>query len=326
MIETRKPGYLLMLALSISLVFAGIGQLTVMAQEADLTVKGPEATEEYTLEEVKDMAAVEGWGGMKDSVGNISGPTMYKGVSVKDLVEKAGTFDENKAVKLTAKDGYSMSFSYDQVVNGDFLAYDPATGNETEASGLRLILAYQRDGEPIGEDNGPMRAVIVDGKKQVTDGHWWVKWIEKVELVQLKKDWTLKLEGELSVDMDRSSFESGASASCHGASWTDGEGNKWSGVPLWLLVGYVDDENKHEKGSFNEELANEGYTVEVTATDGYSKTFESSRVMKNNDMIVANKMNGEVLPEEDWPLRLVGPNLQGSEMVSKIAEIKIIFK
>lgn len=58
--KARKSRFILLLALSVSLVFAGIGQLTVMAQEADLTVKGPEGTEEYSLEEVKDMVAVEG--------------------------------------------------------------------------------------------------------------------------------------------------------------------------------------------------------------------------------------------------------------------------
>lgn len=58
--KARKSRFILLLALSVSLVFAGIGQLTVMAQEADLIVKGSEGTEEYSLEEVKDMVAVEG--------------------------------------------------------------------------------------------------------------------------------------------------------------------------------------------------------------------------------------------------------------------------
>jgi len=322
----RKTKILLLISLSLALMSSGTVALAA-SEGVLLTVKGPGGTEEFTLAEVKEMPAAEGWGGMKDSVGNISGPFQYKGVSVKSLVEKVGTFDENKAVKLTAKDGYSMTFSYAQIMNGKFLTYDPATGEETDASGLQLILAYEETGEPLAEKHGgPTRAVIIDGKKQVTDGHWWVKWVEKVELVQLKKDWTLNLNGELKVEMDRSSFESGASPSCHGATWEDSEGNTWSGVPLWLLVGYVDDEVKHEKGSFNEKLAKEGYTVEVTATDGYSRTFKSTRVMKNNDMIVANKFNGEVLPEEDWPLRLVGPDLKGYEMVSKIAKINLIFK
>lgn len=322
----RRGRFAVLLVLTLALILSGASVLAV-SDDTALTVKGPEGTKEFTFAEVEEMQAVDGWGGMKDSVGNISGPFQYTGVPVKNLVEKVGSFDENKAIKLTAKDGYSMTFSYAQVMNGNFLTYDPATGNETDASGLQLILAYKEKGEPLPEKHGgPIRAVIVDGKKQVTDGHWWVKWVEKVELVQLKKDWTLKLRGELKVDMDRSSFESGASPSCHGATWEDSEGNTWSGVPLWLLVGYVDDEVKHEKGSFNEELAKEGYTVEVTATDDYSRTFKSSRVMKNNNMIVANKMNGEVLPEEDWPLRLVGPDLKGYEMVSKIAEISLIFK
>ena len=39
-------------------------------------------------------------------------------------------FDPEMGVAVTAEDGYSMTFSYDQVINGNFIAYDPATGNE----------------------------------------------------------------------------------------------------------------------------------------------------------------------------------------------------
>lgn len=170
---TRRERFAVLLVLTVALVLSGASVLAV-SDDTALTVKGPEGTKRFTFTEVEELQAVDGWGGMKDSVGNISGPFQYTGVSVKNLVEKVGTFDENKAVKLTAKDGYSMTFSYDQVMNGKFLTYDPATGNETDASGLQLILAYKEKGEPLPEKHGgPIRAVIVDGRKQVTDGHCW---------------------------------------------------------------------------------------------------------------------------------------------------------
>ena len=33
--------------------------------------------------------------------------------------------------------------------------------------------------------------------------------------------------------------------------WTDGEGNKWSGIPLWLLIAMVDDIDPHTPDHFN---------------------------------------------------------------------------
>jgi len=77
-----------------------------------------------------------------------------------------------------------------------------------------------------------------------------------------------------------------------------------------LLVGVVDDSmNETAKHYFNDTVADIGYNVTVAAGDGYNKTFNST--------IVA------ALPEKYSPLKLVGPNLTKSEMVSGVAEIRI---
>ena len=41
--------------------------------------------------------------------------------------------------------------------------------------------------------------------------------------------------------MDKATFESGAAPGCHGTTWTDAQGHVWTGIPLWYLVGNVDD-------------------------------------------------------------------------------------
>jgi len=41
-------------------------------------------------------------------------------------------------------------------------------------------------------------------------------------------------------------------------------------------------------------------------------------------MIVANKLNGEDLPEDRYPLRLVGPSLTGGQKVGMISEIQLL--
>jgi DMSO/TMAO reductase YedYZ molybdopterin-dependent catalytic subunit len=172
---------------------------------------------------------------------------------------------------------------------------------------------------------GPLRVVVMSGEGKATEGHWWVKWVVKIEVISVASPWTLHLEGAIAEDIDSGTFESGAAPGCHGASWTDDDGHTWEGVPLWLLVGRVDDEISHEGAAFNDELADAGYEVQVIAADGYSQSFTSAEVKRNDGMIVAYKYDGDSVPEKNWPLKLVGPGLTNKQMVSQIVEIKVIF-
>ena len=94
-------------------------------------MKGPNGGNILTMDQLKALPATEGQGGIKSSTGQITIPELFKGVALKDLVGYLNVaFDPSMGVTVTAEDGYSMTFSYDQVMNGAFIAYDPATGNE----------------------------------------------------------------------------------------------------------------------------------------------------------------------------------------------------
>jgi DMSO/TMAO reductase YedYZ molybdopterin-dependent catalytic subunit len=227
---------------------------------------------------------------------------------------------------VVAKDGYSITYSFDQIQNGSFVQYDPATGVELKNPvDLTVILAYESDGKPIDPNqDGPLRLAIVSAEiSQVVDGHLAAKWVNKLEVKSLSAEWSLKLEGAISKPTDRVSVESCGSPQCHGATWTDDKAQKWVGIPLWLFVGSVDDEIQHEGPAFNDKLADAGYNVDVIASDGYKVTFDAARVKRNNNMIVAYKVNDNQLPDEYFPLRLVGSDLSKKEMVGMISEIKV---
>ena len=127
--------------------------------------------------------------------------------------------------------------------------------------------------------------------------------------------------------MDNGTFESCTTEGCHAAEWQNTSGNTFKGVPLWRLIGYVDDELMHEKGlAFNDELAAAGYEVEIIAEDGYTKTLTSEEIKLNQDIIVAYLIDGEPLDADHWPLRLVGVIDVAKEfMVSQIVAIRIVF-
>lgn len=303
-------------------------QALPVGEPITLELIGATGTKTLTLDELKQMPAAEGQAGIKSSTGKITPPTVFKGVLLTDLLAQMGA-DDSMAVQIEAKDGYAMTMSMEQVRSGNFIAYDPGTGEETQNAGaLRVLVAYEMDGKPLdAEQDGSLRLVIIGEKNnQVTDGHWSVKWVRKISVKPMVQEWTLRLEGKLTEDMDRGTFESGANEKCHKAVFTDEKAQEWQGIPLWLLVGRVDDDVKHDDGAYNDDLADKGYTVEVVASDGYSVTFDSARVKRNDQLMVAFLVNGNPLTEKDFPLKLVGSDVQKKEGVGAIAKIIVHFE
>ncbi len=291
-----------------------------------LEIVGPSETKTLTMEELKALPVTEGYAGIKSSTGKITPPISMKGVSLKDLAEFIGGMDETTGFNVMAEDGYSITFSYDQLQNGSFVAYDPAIGTELKTPvELIPILAYEANSKPFdAKQDGALRLAIVSPElNQVTDGHWSVKWVNKLEVKSLGEEWVLHAQGGITKDIDRASIESCGAPQCHGTTWTDDKAQEWAGIPLYYLVGSVDDEIEHGGPAFNRTLADAGYTIDVVAADGYTVTFEASRVQYNKNILVAHRVNGNQLPDEYFPLRLVGDDLQKSEMIGMIKELKV---
>lgn len=295
------------------------------APQPILEVVGPSGSKSLTLDDIKKLDVIEGEAGFKSSTGKITPPVAHRGVSLLTLAELLGPLDPGMGVNAVAKDGYAITFSYDQLTKGAFIAYDPATGEELKSPGnLTAMLAFEREGQPLPEDSdGTLRVVIISSKRdQVTDGHWSVKWINKLEVKSLVADWNLALSGGIEATMDRATFES--CVGCHKATWTDDKAQVWTGIPLWLLMGYADDEVKHQGPAFNEALALAGYKVEVVAQDGYKAVLDSAPLSRQNGVVVASLVNDNPLPEQYAPLRLVGADLKKSEMVGAIGQIDLL--
>jgi hypothetical protein len=64
-----------------------------------LTITKGAETVSYTLAQVKAMTAKEGWGGIMNSSGVISGPFKQKGVPMADLLDKVGGMSGSDAVR-----------------------------------------------------------------------------------------------------------------------------------------------------------------------------------------------------------------------------------
>jgi DMSO/TMAO reductase YedYZ molybdopterin-dependent catalytic subunit len=279
------------------------------------------------LPDLEAMPATSGQAGFKSSTGTIGGIGQYTGVAFKDLVTKLPAFDQSMGLNVTASDGYAITYGYDQVMSGaGFTEYDPGTGAELKSPlHVTMILAYEKDGEPLDPaTDGSLRVMVVsDQPTQVVDGHWTTKFVTTVEAKPLAKAWTLHLQGAITLDIDRATFESGAAPNCHAKTWTDDQGQVWTGIPLWLLVGRVDDADSHEGAAYNDALASAGYTVDVVAGDGTTVTFDSRRIKRDDNIIVAHLVSGNPLPDKYFPLRLVGSDLTQKEMLGQIVTIVV---
>jgi DMSO/TMAO reductase YedYZ molybdopterin-dependent catalytic subunit len=279
------------------------------------------------MNDLKALPAAEGWAGIKSSTGKITVPERYKGVALAELCKAVGGITPNTGVTLTAKDGYAMTISYDQITLGDFITYDPGTGDELKTKdALTVLIAYEREGKPLPDDgDGPLKLVVISAKNnQVVDGHWAVKWVTQIAIKSLAQEWKLSLSGAIKEEMDRGTFQSCSAPACHGRTWTDDKAQVWSGVPLYLIAGRIDDETKHGDDSYNEPLAKKGYTLQIVSADGTKVVLDSERTYRNKKLIVAYLVNNNPLGDKDFPLRLVGADLKSNEMVGKITKIDLI--
>lgn len=135
-----------------------------------------------SYDEIRAMPAYEGYGGFFSTVGIVNGPFKCKGVPLEELCDLVGGINTTNTVWISASDGYLMVFTYDQVM-GDFIAYDPATMKEVPHRDMTVILMYEQDGTLLSEAmGGPLRIAIVSEDKRLTEGHYWVQWVDRIEI------------------------------------------------------------------------------------------------------------------------------------------------
>ena len=133
-------------------------------------------------------------------------------------------------------------------------------------------------------------------------------------------EWSITLNGVGTEQLTRVNFESLGSG--NRLTITDASGT-WSGIALWRLLSRVDDT---DPTTFSDTGADLGYNVTVTASDGFSRVFNSSYLKRNDNVIVADSLNGAPLPKLDgtkkvWPLKIVGSVPTNGHKVGNITQI-----
>lgn len=164
-----KKTWLLLLAALLLLACGGCaadkaepGPSSGGAGDEAITISGlPGGPITVTVEELKALPA-ETEEALSISSSGEESTVPYKGVDINTVLEPHGvSLDDYSGVRLVAADGYSIE------VHEDILRSQ------------RLFLAYELYGEPLWEENRPLRVVIPNVRSM-----YWIKKLREVHLIQ----------------------------------------------------------------------------------------------------------------------------------------------
>jgi len=297
-----------------------IGEETVLTPGGVLTVVTGERVLTYTIAELEALDIVTAPGTFTNSLG-VDYKATYTGVPITTLI---GNVPSDTTILVTALDGYSMNYKA-----GMFL--DCTQGN--------WILAYKENGSYMPHDPGPLRIVLVGEDNPHFEGAISAKMVKRIEVLGTYEDYSLSLHGAITRTLNRGELEAGMGCPCHTSTvnvTSKGETHTYTGLPLWRLVAYVDDDRApgEEEGihyddeDFNDELAVSGYMITLVAEDGYSQAVSSQLIARDDRFIIAFKRDGLFLnPEKSGYMRFVyddsvllpaGTSLRSVKFLSKI--------
>ena len=162
----------------------------------DLMVVGSTATKTYSVADLEGMAAVTGYGEFLNTFPRFVDQGELTGVSVLGLLGGAGGLPSGDSVRITASDGYVITFTYDQVENNHFTMYNPNSDptNPTDYHFHRQPTTSVH--HCLRAERWPHRAVVVRcglpslvrwPRQQATDSVNWVKYVTKLEVIPSSK-------------------------------------------------------------------------------------------------------------------------------------------
>jgi len=272
-----------------------------------------------------------------------------KGTRIRDLTDLAGGMGSGTEIRLVASDGWQTILPYSSIY----------TNSSVQARQGDAILAWWADGQYVPGYSDGMRVFFTpddhiygqwDMHETLASNYWHyyyqdgiqypsaaglsAKWITTIKIYSApESDWSLDLDGSqiggLTYTVSKIYFEQALACQFganHSQTYTDTQGNVWTGMPLWFLAGFVDDADQHSDNAFNNTLADSGYNVVLTARDGAQVFIDSRNIIRNNNYIVANTLSGVHIPDtsSSWPLRLVGLSATGTTSLKAIASIDLV--
>ncbi len=282
-----------------------------------IAVQTESETLEFTMDEILGMPSITADAGYVKSTGTIEGPFTYTGVELEYLLNQTEYLPPEYGLEVVASDGYTGYFNSTEAL-GELRAYDSTTGDIVGQRNFTAILAYYEDDEPL-TNGGPIRMVFFNDGGYFTDGHYWIKDVVNITVLNQVESWQLQLSGVESFNMTHDVFYSAASCTHHRKTVTN-NGTEYEGLALWTIVSAMDGADD-EHFQFNSSLVTKNYTVTLYDSLDNSVSFNAYEIAYNDSLVLAVWTNGELLGEPDWPIRLVSEH--GDRNLGNIAKIEM---
>ena len=263
------------------------------------------------------LPSITGEGGYKKTTGTIVGPYTYTGVSIQHLLELTGILPIEYSIEAIASDSYTTYLNRTEV-GGALRAFEAETGDPLGTGNFTVILAYYEGGEPL-DHGGPLRIVTLSEDGYLSDGHYWAKDVVNITVLDEIEPWSLELRGVEEWNMTHDIYYSLASCPHHHVELALGE-SVYGGVPLWTIISSMDG-GDDDHYLFNTTLLSKNYNVTLYSEDGGNVTFTAAQLAYNSSIVIAGWVNGSLLQEPDWPLKLVVP--EGILILGSIVRIEM---
>jgi hypothetical protein len=275
-----------------------VGDTTVLTPGGSLTVVAGEISTSYTIADLEELDIVTAEGTFTNTIG-VDYTATYTGVPIATLI---GNVPADTTILVTAADGYSMNYEA-----GMFL--DRLEGT--------WILSYKENGSYMPYDPGPLRIVLVGKDNPRFEGAISAKMVTRIDILGVYEDYFLLMHGAITRAFSRAELEAGVGCPCHTSTvsvTSKGETHTYTGLPLWRLLAYVDDDRApgpeqgihYDEEDFNAALAASGYTITLVAEDGYTQSISSQLIAHDDRFIVAFKRDGLFLdPAKSGYMRFV---------------------
>ena len=277
---------------------AAVGDTTVFTPGGSLTVVAGERSTGYTISDLEGLDVVTAEGTFTNTIG-VDYTATYTGIPIATLI---GNVPADTTIRVTASDGYSMNYK---------------AGTLLDRSEGTWILAYKENESYMPYDPGPFRIVLVGESNPRFEGAISAKMVSRIDILGAYDDYSLTLQGEITRAFSRGELEAGIGCPCHASTVTvtsKGETHTYTGLPLWRLIAYVDDDRApgpeqgihYDEADFSDALASAGYTVTLVAEDGYTQSVSSQLIAHDERFIVAFKQDGLFLdPTKNGYMRFV---------------------
>jgi hypothetical protein len=275
-----------------------IGESTVLTPSGSLTVVAGEISTTYTIADLEELDIVTAQGTFTNTIG-VDYTATYTGIPIATLI---GNVPVDTAILVTAADGYAMNYEA-----GMFLDRSEGT----------WILAYKENGSYMPYDPGPLRVVLAGEDNPHFEGAISAKMVIRIDILGAYEDYSLLMYGAITRAFSRGELEAGVGCPCHTSTVTvtsKGETHTYTGLPLWRLVAYVDDDRApgpeqgihYDDEDFNAALAVSGYAITLVAEDGYTQSVTAQLIAHDDRFIVAFKQDGLFLdPVKSGYMRFV---------------------